>query len=86
MVHSLRNLNPLTADKRVYAEVSVHRGLIADERIQTFRVSPIGAADEMAYRNLEGAIRWSDDSKTATVATPDFTLVIQLPPPNRLAE
>ena len=75
---SLKNSNPLASDKSVYAKITLREGFIAGELEQTFIVSPIKGENDMEYRYLEKPIEWSTDSQTATVTTPDFTLLIKL--------
>lgn len=79
-VNSIKNLNPLSTDTEVKAVVTLHKGGIAYDRIRTFTVTPISGSSEMAYREIADPIEWSEDSKSATVTTPDFTLTINVQP------
>ena len=85
MINSQRNLNPFATDREVYAEISLHNGFIADERLKTVIVRPISESYDSAYRSLKDPIQWSNDSQEVTVTTPDFTLSINLhpKPPNK---
>lgn len=80
MANSYRNTNPLSKEKQIYGEITLHRGYIADKVVRRITVSPITAENDMAYRQIEDAIEWGKDGQTATVKTTDFTLTLNVNP------
>ncbi len=80
MVNSRRDANPFTKNKKIYSEITIHDGFIADEVIKKMTIYPISAESDMAYRNLNNPIEWDKNEKSATVTTPDFTLTINMHP------
>jgi len=80
MANSRRNNNPLAKNKQIYAEITLHRGYIADKVVRRITVYPISSDREMAYREIGDAIEWDKDGKKVTVNTPDFCLTLNVNP------
>jgi hypothetical protein len=71
----LREINSLNPEKgKIWAELSIERR--NDQRIQLI-VTPPGTNEEMAYREREDLIRWSQDSKTVTFRLPNATISVE---------
>ena len=68
------------SDQRVFGTIELRNGAPADEPLRTFTVMPITPQWQPVFREARDFVEWSEDSKVATVTTPDFTLSINVEP------
>ena len=70
----LHEKNPLSPQKdNMWGELSIRRKGFDVIRLI---VTPPGTDNEQAYRQIEGLIQWSADSKTATYRLPNATISV----------